>query len=107
MKAWLGLQNQYFDLMGVSDELVRMWKVKKAIVIDQINVALTGDLFLNNRIRIKQRELADFQIDTKPQRHREMAQVAKYMNNTFIDPRKINAAAYYGIIQNINSHGDN
>ncbi|KKN76381.1 hypothetical protein LCGC14_0370670 [marine sediment metagenome] len=107
MTIWMGLQDQYFDMMGISDEFTRIWKIKGAIMIDRIDMALTGNLFLNNRIRIKERELKGFQIDTKPQRNKEMAQVAKYQNVSFIDPRKIKAAAYYGIIQNINSHGDN
>lgn len=98
-RVWCGLMDQYLDMMGVSSETIRMWNLKKSIVQNEIKLALTGDNFIKNTITIKKRQLEEFAIDSKPQRQKEMALVAKHQRVGTLNVYSTTAGAYYGIIQ--------
>lgn len=56
-KAFEQIKDEYIDTFGINDNYKRILELKKEIAILEIDMAVTGDRFIKNFIRIAQIEL--------------------------------------------------
>ena len=94
-KAFESLFAEYIDIFGISESYYKVLELKKEICKLNIEMALTGDLFLKNFIRMAQIELNDLNKNTdKTNLHEVKVYLEKYLGFR-LNEKEVSVKEYY------------
>lgn len=93
LDAYDNVRQQYYDAYGMDYSLIDYYNNLKRVTELKAKLVETGERFLINEIRIKEREIEEFENQKGVSHSQIYASISKYMGYRF-DPKKESVVSY-------------
>ena len=105
-EAWCSIYDQYLSRFGIGSKYSIFLDKLQELTILNCDLAITGNRFLLNKIRVLENEIEEFGKEDKSSLTEQVVLVSKWMGSR-VNPRETTADEFYTMIDLIKKDNEN